>query len=278
MIQLSYKRLLALICFVLSISMLASCKKDNDDTTDDGTVQLLSFGPTGAEHGDTLRFFGKNLNKVTEVLFTGNGASVKQNEFKQQTKEEILLLVPEAAERGYVTLKTPIGDVQSKTMFNLNVTSNITVASITERARPGANITLTGSYLNWVKGITFARDKVVTTFVSQSFDKLVVTVPEDAQTGPLIVNYAGTDSADMETADTLKVALPVATTFSPNPVKHADNVTITGMGGPLGAGDLGGDLGEDVQRIGELVRLNATGVLELQVKRGKRLPRVARGE
>lgn len=228
MLRLSNKRLLALICFVLSVGILASCEKDEEDAADDGIVQLLSFGPTGAEHGDTIRFFGRNLNKVSEVLFTGNAASVKQSEFKKQTAEEILLVVPETAEKGYVTLKTPTGDVVSKTMFNLNVSSNIRVTSLTERARPGADITLTGSYLNWVRSITFARDKVVTTFVSQSFDKLVVTVPEDAQTGPLVVTYAGTDSADMETTDTLNVVLPMATGFSTNPVKHADNVTITG--------------------------------------------------
>jgi len=39
---------------------------------------------------------------------------------------------------------------------------------------------------------------------------------------------SGTDSADLRTADTLKVKLPVATGFAPNPVLHATNVTITG--------------------------------------------------
>jgi hypothetical protein len=33
---------------------------------------------------------------------------------------------------------------------------------------------------------------------------------------------------NVQTSDTLKVALPVATAFSPNPIKHADNLTITG--------------------------------------------------
>jgi hypothetical protein len=50
------------------------------------------------------------------------------------------------------------------------------------------------------------------------------------------------------------------------------------MGGPFGAGNLRGDLGEDVQRVGELVGLDVSGILKLKVKRGKRLPRIARGE
>lgn len=222
---LTNNRLLAFLCFILSVGVLASCKKD-EDTTDDGKVQLLSFGPTGAEHGDTLRFIGRNLTKVTEIDFTGEGASVKQNEFKQQTADLILLIVPEAAEKGHVTLKTPDGDVVSKTQLNLGVTT--TVATITAQARPGENITLTGNYLNWVQRITFAKNKVVTNFVSKSLNQLVVTVPADAQTGPLTISYAGTDSAEVETTDTVKVTLPVATGFSPNPIKHAENVTITG--------------------------------------------------
>lgn len=84
MIQLTNSRLLALICFVLSIGDLASCNKENE-AVNDGNVELLSFGPTGAKHGDTLRFFGRNLSKVTEVQFTGTNAVVKQSEFKSQT-------------------------------------------------------------------------------------------------------------------------------------------------------------------------------------------------
>ncbi|OLY91765.1 hypothetical protein BUE76_07520 [Cnuella takakiae] len=210
---------------MLAMVGFTACDKD-DETSDDGRVQLLSFGPTGAKHGDTLRFFGNNLNLVTEVTFTGNNAVVKQTEFKQQTAQEILLVVPQAAEQGVVTLKSAQGDVVSKTQFNLNVTTQVT--GVTAEARPGTDITLSGSYLNWVKSISFAKGKVVTSFVSKAFDKLVVKVPADAETGPLVIAYSGTDSAEFETADTVRVILPVATGFAPSPVKHADNLTING--------------------------------------------------
>ncbi len=213
------------ICLVLAMGLITSCEKNNDVNVKD--IQLLSFGPTGAKHGDTLRFIGNNLNKVSAIEFTGGAAAiVNQKDFKQQTSELILLLVPAAAEKGFVTLKTEAGDIVSKTQFNLNVTT--TVTSMTIESRPGENITISGNYLNWVKSITFAKDKTVQTFVSKTIDKIVVKVPEDAQTGPLVLTYGGTDSSEVETADTLKVSLPVANTFSPNPVKHQTNVTITG--------------------------------------------------
>jgi hypothetical protein len=225
MIKLFPLRLLVLMCFTLSLGIVVSCNKDDDENS--GQVELLSFGPTGAKHGDTLQFIGVNLQKVTSIEFTGGAAAVvNQSDFKKQASDLILVIVPQAAEKGYVTLKTPGGDIKTKTQLNLDVLT--TIASFTAQARPGENITITGTYLNWVDRVTFNRDKLVQTFVSKTMTQLVVKVPDDAQTGPLIVHYGGTDSADVQTLDTLKVALPVSTSFSPNPVKHGTDLTITG--------------------------------------------------
>ena len=191
---------------ILSIGIVTSCNKDDDEVTSD-KIQLFSFGPTGAKHGDTILFIGNKLDKVTAIQFTGTNAIVNQADFKKQTSRLIALLVPQAAEKGYVTLKTPEGDIVSKTQFNLDVLT--TVTSITAQARPGQNVTITGTYLNWVDRITFSRDKTVTTFVSKTQTQLVVKVPDDAETGPLVLHYTGTDSNFVQTTDTLKVTLPV---------------------------------------------------------------------
>ncbi|WP_207495797.1 IPT/TIG domain-containing protein [Aridibaculum aurantiacum] len=215
-------RLLSLLC--LLVVGVAACKKNNDVGSD--AVVLLSFGPTGAMHGDTLRFIGNNLNRVTEITFTGNGATVAQSSFIQQTPELVLVRVPQQAEKGFVTLKTPQGDIVSKTQLNLQVES--TVSSLTPQARPGENITINGNYLNWVTRVVFANDKVVDTFVSRTMTQLVVKVPEDAQTGPLTLFYSGTEPKQFITADTLRVTLPAFTTLTPNPVKHQTTLTING--------------------------------------------------
>src|SRR5205085_11025422 len=81
---------------------------------------------------------------------------------------------------------------------------------------------------NWVTRVTFANNKNVDSFVSKAINKLVVTVPLDAQTGPIVISYGGTKPLQVETADTLKVTLPVITGLSPNPIKHQTNLTITG--------------------------------------------------
>jgi len=222
MIKLSYTRLLVLICFCMSIATFLSCEKEEGPGSD--TIELLSFGPTGASHGDTLQIIGNNLQWVNSVELTG--ATVNKADFKQHSSELILLIIPAATEKGNITLKTDAGDIVSKTQLNLGVT--IKVNTMTAQARPGENITLTGDYLNWVNSITFNQDKTTSTFVSKTINQLVVTVPLDAQTGPLIISYTGTDSAKLETKDTLKVTLPLITGFAPNPVKHQTDLTITG--------------------------------------------------
>src|SRR5438270_1044806 len=98
------------VFLIFSAGMYTSCKKDNNGTNS-GQVQLLSYGPTGAKVGDTVRFIGNNLNLVTEVDFTGKNATVAQSAFIQQRSDLILLKVPQQVERGYVTLKTAQGNI-----------------------------------------------------------------------------------------------------------------------------------------------------------------------
>lgn len=225
MIKLTSFRLLVSLPFILLMGLMISCNK-KDSVPNDGKVALYSFGPTGSKHGDTLRFVGVNLDKVTAIQFSGSSATVDKANFKTQQSDLIKLIVPQSAEKGYVILKTADGDIQTKTELNLNVLTS--VSTITSQARPGENVTITGAYLNWVDRITFNRDKLVSTFVSKSQTQIVVKIPDDAQTGPLVLHYGGTDSGYVETTDTLKVTLPVTTSFSPNPVKHGTDLTITG--------------------------------------------------
>src|SRR5688500_11723733 len=112
MIKTFNQSLLSLLCLFMSVAVLTSCEKDDADSSSD-QVALLSFGPTGAKHGDTLRFIGTRMDAVTAIQLTG--ALVPQASFIKQTPDGIWIIVPKETARGPVMLKTAGGDIVSKT-------------------------------------------------------------------------------------------------------------------------------------------------------------------
>ncbi|MCC9166996.1 IPT/TIG domain-containing protein [Pontibacter harenae] len=195
-------RLFLLLCLVLSFGIITSCD-DDDDNLNTGQVELLSFGPSGVYHGEEIRLFGRNLNKVEAIEFVG--ATVAKEDFLEQTSEVIRLVVPETTMAGVVTLKVSGGgDVVSKTVLSFTVP--ITISSFTPEARPGDNITVTGTRLNWVEGVVFFDRDTVSEFVSQSATQLVLRVPMTAQTGKLLFIGGGVEPTLVETEEDFVVS------------------------------------------------------------------------
>ncbi|SEW56329.1 hypothetical protein [Chitinophaga arvensicola] len=188
------------IFFFLLTAGIISCKKDDDTVTSD-KVTLLSFGPSGSKPGDKIRFIGNNLNKVTAIEL--KGAVVAAAAFNEQAADHITLTVPQETEKGTVTLKAPEGDIISKTVLNLNVP--VTVTTVPATAVAGQNITIKGTFVNWITRITFGNDAIVTEFVSKSVTELVVKVPVTATTGTLIFHADGTEPVDIESDEVLEI-------------------------------------------------------------------------
>ncbi|CAG5007742.1 hypothetical protein DYBT9275_04116 [Dyadobacter sp. CECT 9275] len=215
-------RIYTALYLVMFIGIVAACKED--EVAGSSEVKLLSFGPSGVKPGEKISFIGNNLNKVTSIEL--KGASVPSSAFVTHTSELIVITVPQETDEGPVTLKTPEGDVTSKTVLSFEVP--VKISGFTAAARPGENITITGEYLNWIKEIRFAKDTAVTEFVSQSVSQLVVTVPFGAETGPLVISTGGTEPLTIETETKLVVALPALSSLSPNPAEREKNLTIRG--------------------------------------------------
>lgn len=212
-----------MLCFMISLGGLTSCS-DEDDDINAGQVELLSFGPSGVNHGEQIKFIGMNLDKVTSIVLPG--IEVNSSDFVTHSSELIELVVPRQAEAGKVILKTPSGDIESKSMLSFNVP--VVIESITAEALPGTNISIKGSLVNWIEEITFNDGIVVTEFVSKSLDELVVTVPLEAQTGFLIFKSGGTEPLSFASEEALVVTLPVINSISPTSIKHTEEITITG--------------------------------------------------
>ncbi|HEX5169471.1 MAG TPA: IPT/TIG domain-containing protein [Cyclobacteriaceae bacterium] len=218
-------KILTLMCLALSFVFLTSCDDDGDKSS--GQIELLSFGPSGIHHGDEIVFIGKNLDKVTSIVFQPS-VEVPKSSFTSVTREQIKFNVPEAVETGKVVLKTPDGDIESKTVFSLEVP--VVISDVTPEAKPGTNITITGDYINWIESVTFASNLTVekANFVSQSQTEMVVTVPMEARTGFLVFATGGTEPLEITSHDPLTVTLPNATALNPTSIRHTDNLTIIG--------------------------------------------------
>lgn len=215
------------LAFFLMLAGLVFTTSCEEEDSEGGEVVLLSFGPAGVEHGDEITFVGQNLDKVTAIVFPPS-VEVAKEAFTSQTSEMIKVVVPEAAEPGTLTLKTPDGDIVTLTILNFEVP--VTITTMTASAKPGTDITITGDKLNWIESVTFTSDKVVekADFVSQSLTELVVTVPMDAQSGFLIFRSGGTEPLVWASETQLDVTIPTITALNPASIRHAANLTIEG--------------------------------------------------
>jgi hypothetical protein len=226
-LDLKYKFFLLALLFVTS-SMIMSCGDDEggEEEIDTTKIELLSFGPSPVLRGGELLFIGRNLDQVTSVVLPDN---ISITSFNSKTATRFSIIVPEATIDGFVTLKTPQGDIQTKTL--LTISEPITIASVSPaEVRPGGTIKITGTYLNLIKEVVFSNKKSVlsTDFVSQSQTSIEVVVPLDAQSGKVVISNGEADPILVASESDLIVTLPAVSAMAPSPVKAGSLLTISG--------------------------------------------------
>ncbi|HZL12151.1 MAG TPA: glycan-binding surface protein [Prolixibacteraceae bacterium] len=213
-----------LLFALVSGSMLTSCNDDDEGSSD--TVILNSFGPSPALRGGELRFIGQNMSQVTSVVLPEN---IEVTSFTMATNEEVRILIPQEAQPGFVTLKTPKGDLTTKT--KIDYSEPITITSYTPaKAKAGDVLTIDGDYLNLIKEVIFAENVSVTAenFISQTRKIIEVLIPANAQTGKVAVSTGAEIPIVVYTENAIEVVLPVISSIAPNPVKPGSQITITG--------------------------------------------------
>ena len=212
----------SLFLLLLTVSVLfIKCGKDEAENV---AVEVLSFGPSPALRGGDLKFIGNNLDKVTAVILPQN---VEVTNFKSKSKEELVVVIPQAVVDGEVAVKTPEGTIKMKSKLTISEPIAITGFSPTS-VRPGAKLTITGTYLNLIREVIFPNKKYVIKFESKTQDKIEVIVPTDAQSGKIVISNADVEPILVESETDLTVVLPVISKMTPNPVKAGQNVTIEG--------------------------------------------------
>jgi hypothetical protein len=206
-------------CLMVFGLLMTSCEKEKDTE-----IVLNSFGPSPVLRGGELKFIGNNLDQVTAVVLPDN---INVTTFASKTSQLLVIAVPEETTDGKVTLKTPQGDIVTKTL--LKISEPIAILGIEPlQARPGDVITITGTYLNLVKEVIFVKNKTVMAFESQSKTQLQVKIPTDAQTGIIVLSNGEPEPILIESETPVTVSLPAITQITPNPVKAGTLLSLQG--------------------------------------------------
>ena len=198
-----------MMCLMLfSCLTFTACDNGDDEDTNQykGGISLNVFGPSPVSRGGVLRFLGSGMDKVTAVVIPGCD-DITDIEVVSDT--EIRVTVPQTAQPGLVVLKTPKGDITTKT--ELTFTEPIALEAFAPaEVKPGSELTITGEYLNLIKEVIFADEVTVPAdeFVSQSRQEIKVIVPDSAQTGKFILSDGAEIPNWIYTEEELEVTLP----------------------------------------------------------------------
>ncbi len=206
-----------------------SCLKGDDVDTNQyvGGISLNVFGPSPVARGGELRFLGSGMNQVTAVVIPGCADITDINVISDR---EIRITVPQEAQPGLVTLRTPNGDITTKT--ELTFTEPISIENFTPATvLPGDELTIEGEYLNLIHEVIFADEVTVTEedFITHERNMIKLLVPEEAQTGQIILSDGEELPNLIYSEEDLVVTLPsVETVVNKENAKPGDVVEING--------------------------------------------------
>jgi len=209
-------------CLILGSFVFNSCEKKDEATG----ITLTAFGPSPALRGGEVKFLGTSLDQVTSIVLPGG---LEITEIVKTSSTEISILIPQTAKPGLVVLKTPQGDITTKTPLTFSepiVIDTFTPATV----KAGDILTINGDYLNLIASVTFKTGVVVDSskFVSKTRKKIEVRIPVEAQTGKFILSNGAKTPIQVPTLTDLIVTLPTITSMAPNPVKPETALTING--------------------------------------------------
>ena len=211
------------------VSFTSCLKGDEVDTNQYiGGISLNVFGPSPVARGGELRFLGSGMNQVTAVVLPG---CADVTDIKVISDTEIRITVPQEAQPGLVTLRTPNGDITTKT--ELTFTEPISIDSFTPSAvLPGDELTIEGEYLNLIHEVIFADEVVVSedNFITHERNTIQLVVPQEAQTGQIILSDGEELPNLIYSEDELVVTLPsVENVVNKENAKPGDLVEISGQ-------------------------------------------------
>lgn len=221
--------------YILLMLLIAGGFFACEDNNIDNSIRLDVFGPSPAQRGGEVRFIGNRLNEVTKITLSEN---IEVSDIQVVSDSEIKITIPEETVSGYVTLKTPEGDIKTKTI--LGISEPISISKFYKKDSDdnrtviaGDSIVIEGDYLNLVREVIFTSDISVSLAREDEGEYprniLTVQVPLQAQTGEITLSDRAEAPTYVISKEVLNVALPEFTSSSHNKVEPEMEITITGV-------------------------------------------------
>lgn len=191
--------------------------------------EITSISPVGEmlEMGDSVTVEGEYLNNIVAVGFINN-VTVPSEEFGTHTRYTIKFAVPKGAISGIIYVADANGNNAYSTE-ELTV-NQPTVSSVSpETARPGDEVTVSGTLLDQIESLKFAGSEEIAAedFVSAGKTAIKVIVPDDVHDGKVILTTAAGETLETENSVTVKVPSEIAVKAS-DVFKAGHEVEITG--------------------------------------------------
>jgi IPT/TIG domain/Metallo-peptidase family M12B Reprolysin-like len=144
-------------------------------------VVLSSFAPTSALIGANVTISGAGLDRVASVSFMGTATTAA---ITVKTASSMSVAVPAGATSGPITLTvSPTESVRSNTSFTVIPRITVDATAVYNAAAAGAAVTITGTGLDQVSGVTVAG--TAATVNSRSATQLVFAAPAGLACGAI---------------------------------------------------------------------------------------------
>ena len=181
---------------------------------------VTAVSPSGVRPGDEVTITGTLMDCISSVVFSG---ATPVTEFDSQSATEIVVTVPSDVHDGPVTCVAASGiEIRSEqsVTVGLPVVTDVEAESV---FKAGLKVTISGTDLDMVTGVTFSGDAVAE--FSYSDNAITATIPETAVDGVIILATAAEKSVETEAVTLVK---PVITGFGSDEVLAGDDFTIIG--------------------------------------------------
>jgi len=197
---------------------------DNLSVTSGSTPVIAGVSPTSGIVGSLVTVTGASFGGVqgsSTLTFNGQPAA----SISSWTDTQIVATVPVTASAGPV--RVTVNNVTSNSVIFTVPPPNVN-AYLPHGGGSGTQVTITGTdFQSNQRDSTVTFNGVTATVTSWGDTQIVVNVPANATTGPLLVNV---NSASSSSGNSFEVANPVIASITPPAAPAGGTVTITGSG------------------------------------------------